>query len=195
VFVFGLRDKIKVLDEIKDESGIYYGFNTDDSGKPFFLVSDAGKAAPPAVQLIDANTTLTISMTRACIADSPPPGCAQYLDDRQTAKVTGGLEIVGINLNGSAVSLGQSYPIVVRNGGSGSGACNTTAGCNPTYVKSLMQSVSGLASAANSRVDTTHMLSGAADQTSACATVSLSASNAVAQLRLQCTVQSYTTTF
>lgn len=78
----------------------------------------------------------------------------------------------------------------MRNGGATAGACNTAAGCDPSYVKGLLQSVSGLSTATSARVETTHQLS--SGQPAGCADPG---NTTVAGLRNNCGSQFYTTTF
>jgi len=178
VFVVGTRDKINVLEDISDNSPIYFGFNTDASGKPYFLTA--------ATYPTDPNFALNVVMARACIANTPPLGCAQFKDDR-TPAVTASVEIIGVYLNGSSSpSSSLTYPIVVRTGGGTSGACNTNGGCDPSYVKTLLQPVSS--GATSVKVETTHQQS--TGQSPACA-----GATTVAGLRGNCGSQFYTTTF
>jgi hypothetical protein len=143
VFAIGTRNTISQLTDVNENSPIYYGFNVDAAGNPFFI---SGNNAP---------ATVNVKVLRACIANTPPLGCAQYLSLTQAA-VTTDVEIIGIYKNGGGPNLlggaGPGTQVVgtSRNGG----------GASASSVISIITTngtiLSGLSGATSVQVDTTH---------------------------------------
>jgi hypothetical protein len=177
IVAVGTRDAIHYLDEVRDDSPIYYGFNRDHSGIPVFLSAETLGNAP-----------IEVVMKRACVLTLPPNGCAQFRPNR-TFALTAAVEIVGVYFDGSAVNALSSPALIVR---TEKDVTNTGGPSGPIY------SLAGIGSAASVRIDTTHQLSPANAGNATC----LAASAAdlyglvpgVAGIST-CSVESYTTRF
>jgi hypothetical protein len=178
VFVAGTRDKISVFTDVKDDSVIWYGFNTDSNSNPFFLFTSTLPSTP-----------LDVTLTRGCIASSNvPKGCAAFFSDRTTA-VTDAVEITGVFINGDTTTNYATTPIVVRANGSGS-ACTSASPCAASAgATALANTVTAqIATATSVMVETTHQLS--TGQSAQCL-----ADTTAAAMRAGCSTQSYTTDF
>jgi len=186
VVVVGTRDTIHYLDQLKDDSSIYYGFNQNAQGTAVFL--SAGDVGADPIDVV---------VRRACTVSAPPQGCAQYKPDRSVA-VTAAVEIAGIYLDGSGTAvplvvppLDGGYPLFVRAGGLPSGDCSAGNACAASYVAAQLASnlvVPGIATAATVRIETTHQLSNG--QSGAC-----TGATTAAGLRTNCGTENYFTQF
>lgn len=136
IVVVGMRDSITSFDQIGDNSPIYYGFNADANGVPFFLSSATVGSQP-----------IDIQIHRACLVKSPPAGCAQFQTDR-TFLATPAVEIVGVYLNGS-----------ITNSLTGAGVQNVFDSASATSAEGVITPL--LSAATSVRVDTTHKNSAA----------------------------------
>ncbi len=179
VVAVGTRDPIDVLSDVGDNSPIYYGFNVDANNKPFLLSGS------------DAPATVTVKLQRACIANTPPVGCAQYKPNRPLTAaslvITPSVEIVGVYLNGTSTNvLPGAVALVIHNSGAVAGAQTTVFGL--------------LGTATSVRIDTTHQQSvpnATSNPTCAAATAGqlFGSAPGVAGAASTCKVESYTTSF
>lgn len=185
VVVVGTRDTLGSLPDMRDDSPIYYGFNTDANGTGVFLSAKTVGSTP-----------IDIQMKRACVVTSPPNGCAQY-KDRSTPVVTQGVEIIhvyGINPNGtvSSTELLAGGPLVVRS--TGGATCNSSAGCTVAVAVAAMPNSAALAPYIGAVVQTNHQRSPA--QTADCIGASTDTLADLAKLNTpSCSVETYTTMF
>jgi hypothetical protein len=160
VAAVGSRARLATFDDLKEENVIYYGF---DENEGQFRTTSAG-----------AQPSVTLDMKRACFLKSPPLGCAAFGDERQ-ATVTGSVEILGMELDGTAVPTGTDimFPIFTRataNTGSwtpgGLPNCTETDTCSTAVVAAGLEAVADLSGAGTVRVLVSHRQ--ANNQTSAC---------------------------
>jgi len=155
VTVVGLRDSVTSFDAIGDKSAIYYGFNSDANGKPFFVS-----------QAMVGSTPFNVHLGRACMVSQPPNGCAQFQPDGSFV-ATPAMEIVGLYVNGGANLLNQT--IVARADGS---TTDCTAGpCDGTAAALAMVATLTPAPGDKVLVDTTHQLSAEYSAESPCTPV------------------------
>jgi hypothetical protein len=173
VAAIGTRNKIAVFEDLSDESvAIYYGFTPQ-----FYNTSG------------DSGPTVDIEMKRACFIDDPPAGCAAYGDSYE-AVVTSSVEILQVSNQGGNLSLpgSHAYPIKVRDGGATGGNCNGTTPCAPSYVETILQTISGASGATALTVEVSHQQ--ANGQSTAC-----QSATTVGNLRTECGSSTFESTY
>lgn len=164
VAAVGTRKKIVTFQDLDDDNvGIYYGFTPQ-----FFTTS--GSSGPD----------VTIEMKRACFIDDPPKGCAQIIDDNDSA-VTASVEILNVtDQNGSPIGA-LTYPMYVKD----SGGTHT-----PATAKTALNGLN-LSGVTKVTIEVTHQ--DANGQSAACQTVSGTGAGQVTSLRNNCGSSTFVT--